>query len=158
VKTGYTETAGYCLVTSAQKEGMRLITVVLGTASANARADSSQALLNYGFRFYETHKLYDAGTALATSRIWKGNIDTLQLGLDQPLYVTIPRGRYDALQASMKVDSRIMAPVGSGATLGSVQVKLADEVVAEQPLVSLQEVPEGSFLQRITDEALLYFN
>jgi len=158
IKTGYTESAGYCLVTSAQKEGMRLITVVLGTASANARVDSSQALLNYGFRFYETHKLYDAGTALASSRIWKGSINTIQLGLDRPLYVTIPRGRYDALEASMKVDNRIMAPVGSGTTLGSVQVKLADEIVAEQPLVSLQEVPEGSFLQRITDEALLYFN
>jgi len=158
LKTGFTDSAGYCLVTSAQKEGMRLITVVLGTSSASARADSSQALLNYGFRFYETHKLYDAGTPLASSRVWKGNTDTVQLGLNQPLYVTIPRGRYDALDASMKVDNRILAPVGNGATLGSVQVRLDDEVVAEQPLVSLQEVPEGSFLQRITDEALLYFN
>ncbi len=157
LKTGFTDSAGYCLVTSAKKDGMRLITVVLGTASANARIDASQALLNYGFRFFETHKLYDAGTALASSRIWKGSTDSVKLGLDRVLYVTIPRGRYEALDASMKVDNRIMAPVAEGATLGIVQVKLDDDVVAEQPLVSLQKVDEGSFWQRIADEALLYF-
>jgi D-alanyl-D-alanine carboxypeptidase (penicillin-binding protein 5/6) len=157
VKTGFTDSAGYCLVTSAKKEGMRLITVVLGTASANERAVASQALLNYGFRFYETHMLYDAGTTLASSRIWKGDTQTVTLGLSKPLYVTIPRGRYDALQASMKVDSRIMAPVEQGAKLGSVQVKLDDDVVAELPLVSLQPVPEGSIVRRLADSALLYF-
>jgi D-alanyl-D-alanine carboxypeptidase (penicillin-binding protein 5/6) len=157
LKTGFTDSAGYCLVTSAKKDGMRLITVVLGTASANARIDASQALLNYGFRFFETHKLYDAGTALASSRIWKGSTDSVKLGLDRVLYVTIPRGRYEALDASMKVDNRIMAPVAEGAALGIVQVKLDDDVVAEQPLVSLQKVDEGSFWQRIADEALLYF-
>lgn len=157
IKTGHTDSAGYCLVTSAQKEGMRLITVVLGTGSANARADASQALLNYGFRFFETHKLYEAGAALATSRIWKGSSDSVSLGLDSILYVTIPRGQYDALDASMKINNRIMAPVSAGTELGSVQVRLGEDIVAEQPLVSLQEVAEGSFWQRITDEALLYF-
>ena len=157
IKTGFTDSAGYCLVTSAKKEGMRLITVVLGNASANARVDASQALLNYGFRFYETHKLYDAGTALASSRIWKGSTENVSLGLSTPLFVTIPRGRYEALQASMKVDNRIMAPVDQGAALGSVLVKLDDEVVAELPLVSLEPVAEGSFLHRMTDSALLYF-
>jgi D-alanyl-D-alanine carboxypeptidase (penicillin-binding protein 5/6) len=157
MKTGFTDSAGYCLVASAKKDGMRLITVVLGTDSANARIDTSQALLNYGFRFYETHKLYDAGTALASSRIWKGSIQDLSLGLSKPLYVTIPRGRYDKLQASMKIDNRIMAPVDKGARLGTVQVKLGDELVAEQPLVSLEAVSEGSMLRRITDTALLYF-
>ena len=157
MKTGFTDSAGYCLVASAKKDGMRLITVVLGTDSANARIDTSQALLNYGFRFYETHKLYDAGTALASSRIWKGSIQDLSLGLSKPLYVTIPRGRYDKLQASMKIDNRIMAPVDKGARLGTVQVKLGDDLVAEQPLVSLEAVSEGSMLRRITDTALLYF-
>ena len=156
IKTGFTDSAGYCLVTSARKEGMRLITVVLGTESANARISASQALLNYGFRFFETHKLYDAGTTLASSRIWKGSSDSVQIGLDRVLYVTIPRGRYEALDASIKIDNRIMAPVTEGAALGTVQVKLDDDVVAEQPLVSLQNVAEGSFWQRITDEALLY--
>ncbi len=83
VKTGFTDAAGYCLVTSAKKDGMRLITVVLGTSSASARIDASQALLNYGFRFFETHKLYDAGTALASSRVWKGGTDSVSLGLDR---------------------------------------------------------------------------
>jgi len=156
LKTGFTDSAGYCLVTSAKKDGMRLITVVLGTENANARVDASQALLNYGFRFFETHKLYDAGTQLATSRIWKGSTDTVPLGLDQTLYVTIPRGQYKSLDASMSIDERITAPVNKGQSLGSVQVKLGDEVVADKPLVSLQMIGEGSFWQRISDEALLY--
>jgi len=130
--------------------------VVLGTENANARVDASQALLNYGFRFFETHKLYDAGTRLTTSRIWKGSTDTVPLGLDQTLYVTIPRGQYKSLDASMSIDDRITAPVNEGQSLGSVQVKLGDEVVADKPLVSLQMIGEGSFWQRISDEALLY--
>ena len=157
LKTGFTESAGYCLVTSANKDGMRLITVVLGTESANARVDASQALLNYGFRFFETHKLYDAGTKLTTSRIWKGSTETVPLGLDKALYVTIPRGQYKSLDASMSIDDLIMAPVKEGQSLGTVLVKLSDEVIADQPLVSLQTIGEGSFWQRIADEALLYF-
>ena len=157
LKTGHTESAGYCLVTSAKKEGMLLITVVLGTDSANARADASQALLNYGFRFFETHKLYDAGTQLTTSRIWKGRSETIALGLDHDLFVTIPRGQYNSLDASMNIDQRIMAPVTTGQALGTVQVMLGDKLVADQPLVSLQTIGEGSFWQRIMDEGLLYF-
>jgi D-alanyl-D-alanine carboxypeptidase (penicillin-binding protein 5/6) len=157
IKTGHTESAGYCLAASALKDGMRLITVVLGTSSENARIDASQALLNYGFRFFETHKLYDAGTKLTTSRIWKGSTDTAMLGLDKALYVTIPRGQYKSLDASMSINNRIIAPVAAGQPLGTVQVKLGDEVIAEQPLVSLNAIGEGSIWQRITDEALLYF-
>jgi serine-type D-Ala-D-Ala carboxypeptidase (penicillin-binding protein 5/6) len=157
LKTGHTDAAGYCLVTSAKKDDMRLITVVLGTSSDNARVDASQALLNYGFRFFETHKLYDAGTQLTTSRIWKGSSETISLGVDKALYVTIPRGKYNSLDASMHIDQRIMAPVTAGQALGTVQVKLGEQVVASQPLVSLQAIGEGSFWQRITDEGLLYF-
>ena len=157
VKTGHTESAGYCLATSARKDGMRLITVILGTSSENARADASQALLNYGFRFFETHKLYDAGTELTSSRIWKGATNTATLGIDRDLYVTIPRGQYNSLDASMSIENRIIAPVTAGQALGQVQIKLGDDIVAEQPLVSLQDIPEGSFLQRLMDAALLYF-
>ena len=152
-----TDSAGYCLVTSAEKEGMRLITVVLGTKSVNARAEASQALLNYGFRFFETHKLYDTGTALTNARIWKGSTENVQLGLDRPLYATIPRGQYKSLEASMTVDNQIIAPVSAGQSLGSVLVRLGDEVIAEQELVALQAIGEGSFWQRIVDEAMLYF-
>jgi len=157
IKTGHTQSAGYCLVASALKDGMRLITVVLGTASENARIEASQALLNYGFRFFETHKLYDAGTRLTTSRVWKGTTDTASLGLAKALYVTIPRGQYQSLDASMSINNRIIAPVAAGQPMGTVQVKLGEEIIAEQPLVSLDAVGEGSFWQRITDEALLYF-
>jgi D-alanyl-D-alanine carboxypeptidase (penicillin-binding protein 5/6) len=157
LKTGHTESAGYCLVTSAKKEGMRLITVVLGTNSEKARAEASQALLNYGFRFFETHKLYDAGTQLTTSRVWKGSSETVALGLDHALFVSIPRGQYNSLDASININQRIMAPVTTGQALGTVQVMLGDQLVADQPLVSLQTIDEGSFWQRITDEGLLYF-
>ncbi len=157
VKTGHTDAAGYCLVTSAKKEDMRLITVVLGTSSNNARVDSSQALLNYGFRFFETHKLYESGFQLSNTRVWKGDIENASLGLDRALYVTIPRGQYDSLDASMSINNRIIAPVPAGTALGMVQIKLGDEIVAEQELVSLNAIEEGSFWQRISDEALLYF-
>ena len=157
VKTGHTESAGYCLVTSAEKDNMRLITVVLGTKSEGARADASQALLNYGFRFFETHKLYDADTQLATSRVWKGDIETVSLGLDSPLYATIPRGQYKSLEASMTIDNRITAPVAREQSLGIVHVQLGETVIAEQELIALQNISEGSFWQRIVDEALLYF-
>ncbi|NNG12584.1 MAG: D-alanyl-D-alanine carboxypeptidase [Halobacteria archaeon] len=157
VKTGHTESAGYCLVTSAKQDDMRLITVVLGTKSENARADASQALLNYGFRFFETHRLYAAGDTLTTTRIWKGKTDSVTLGLDRPLYATIPRGQYESLDASMIIDNRITAPVVQGQALGKVQVQLGDELITEQKLVALQGVDEGAFWQQIIDEALLYF-
>jgi D-alanyl-D-alanine carboxypeptidase (penicillin-binding protein 5/6) len=157
MKTGHTDSAGYCLVTSAKKDNMRLISVVLGTDSEKARADASQALLNYGFRFYETHKLYDAGQQLATARVWEGETDSVSLGLNSPLYATVPRGQYKALAASMTINNRIMAPVNKDETLGSVQVQLGDAVIAGKNLVALQGVGEGSFWQRIVDKALLYF-
>jgi len=157
IKTGHTESAGYCLATSALKDGMRLITVVLGTSSENARIEASQALLNYGFRFFETHKLYDAGTPLTTTRIWKGATETATLGLDKALYVTIPRGQYKSLDASMSINNRVIAPVAAGQDLGTVKVKLGEEIVAEQQLISLNAIDEGSIWQRVMDEALLYF-
>lgn len=157
VKTGHTDSAGYCLVTSAKREGMRLISVVLGTDSKSARADTSQALLNYGFRFFETHLLYDADTELTTTRIWKGAVETIPVGLSRPLHVTIPRGQYEQLDASMTIENRIIAPVSHGQVLGTVSVRLGDSDVSETPLVALQDVGEGSIWQRVIDEALLYF-
>jgi len=112
LKTGHTESAGYCLVTSAERDSMRLISVVLGTKSEEARADASQSLLNYGFRFFETHKLYDSNTRLTTARIWKGAGDSAELGLADTLYITIPRGEYKNLDASMQLQEQITAPAG----------------------------------------------
>jgi len=157
LKTGHTESAGYCLVTSAERDGMRLISVVLGTASEEARADASQALLNYGFRFFETHKLYDGGSKLTTARVWKGASESVDLGLDRTLYVTIPRGEYKNLDAAMQLQDHIIAPVSQAQPLGRVVVRLADQSVVEKDLVALSPVAEGSFLQRLVDETLLYF-
>ena len=157
LKTGHTESAGYCLVTSAERDGMRLISVVLGTSSEEARADASQALLNYGFRFFETHKLYDGGSKLTSARVWKGASESVDLGLDRTLYVTIPRGEYKNLDAAMQLQDHIIAPIAQDQPLGRVVVRLADESVVEKDLVALNPVAEGSFLQRLVDEALLYF-
>ncbi len=157
LKTGHTDSAGYCLVTSGERDGMRLISVVLGTKSEEARADASQSLLNYGFRFFETHKLYDNSIKLTTARVWKGASDSVELGLTKTLYITIPRGEYNNLDASMQLQEQITAPVTQGQTLGRVVIKLAGQLVTERDLVALQAVAEGGFWQRIVDEGLLYF-
>ena len=157
IKTGHTDSAGYCLVTSAKHEDMRLISVVLGTKSENARADASQALLNYGFRFFETHKLYDAQSKLTTTRIWEGAENTVDLGLRDTLYVTVPRGQYKNLDASMQLGEQIMAPVSKGVMLGKVMIRLGDKVVADKELIALTTVEEGSLWQKLVDKALLYF-
>lgn len=157
MKTGHTDSAGYCLVTSAKREGMRLISVVMGTKSERARADASQALLNYGFRFYETHQLYAANTELTTARVWKGASDKASLGLQAPLYVTIPRGSYDELDAFMDLSTRIIAPVSTEQPLGKVKITLNGEPVAEQSLYTLQPIAEGGLWRRTVDSILLLF-
>ncbi len=155
VKTGYTEDAGYCMVASAKRDGMRLISVVLGTASANARANESQNLLNYGFRFFETHRLYQANETLAEPRIWKGSSKLLSVGLTRDLYATIPRRHYKDLKAELKIDSHIVAPVELNEQLGSVYVSLRGELIANQPLVALKAVNQGGVIKRIYDSALM---
>jgi serine-type D-Ala-D-Ala carboxypeptidase (penicillin-binding protein 5/6) len=156
MKTGHTEAAGYCLVASALREGMRLISVVMGTASEEARAVASQSLLNYGFRFYETHQLYSAGEVLNRARIWKGEVENLPLGLANDLSVTIPRHQYENLDARLEVSPRIMAPVGQGDVLGKVSVSLNGEPVAAVDLIALKAVADGNLWQQIKDSALLW--
>lgn len=156
LKTGHTDAAGYCLVTSAERDGMRLISVVLGTASPEARADASQALLSYGFRFFETHRLYAGGQEITTARVWKGNPQVASLGLTDDLYVTIPRGRYDALSAVMDLSTDLIAPLEKDASVGAVRVSLDGEPVADLPLVVLNEVGQAGFLARLKDEIALW--
>lgn len=157
VKTGHTEAAGYCLVASAQRGDMRLISVVLGTKSENARAQESQTLLNYGFRFFETHRLYADNQVLTTVPIWKGDADELPLGLAAPLYITIPRGRYNELKADVKLPPQIMAPAAKGQPFGSVSVRLDDTTLADRPLVALKQIEEGSVFDQLVDEVRLMF-
>ncbi len=157
VKTGHTDSAGFCLISSALRDDMRLISIVLGTKSKEARAKESQKLLNYGFRFFETRKLYSANAQLTTSRIWKGANEQLPLGIAEDLYITIPRGRYDNLDASMKIDSHITAPTSRGSQHGTVDISLEGKTVVERPLVALQDIEEGSMFQRLSDEFSLLF-
>jgi D-alanyl-D-alanine carboxypeptidase (penicillin-binding protein 5/6) len=157
VKTGHTEAAGFCLVASARREDMRLISVVLGTDSDKARTQSSQALLNYGFRFYETHQLYRADEILSRARIWYGDQEQVSLGVGKDIYITIPRGRYRELDASMEIDREISAPVQRGQQLGLVNIRLDDETVLSDDLVAMQDVGEGSLISRAMDRIKLIF-
>ena len=158
LKTGHTDSAGYCLVSSAKRSDMRLISIVLGTDSENARAAVSQSLLNYGFRFYETHKLYAAGEILNQSRVWHGDEDNIDLGLANDLHVTIPRGSYKNMDALMNVDANITAPLKKGSPLGEVRIMLDDEELRSVPLVALQQVGKGNFLQVAFDYIVKLFN
>ena len=151
LKTGHTESAGYCLVTSAKRADTRLISVVLGTDSKKARASVSQALLNYGFRFFETHLLYNAGEELSRPRVWKGEQENISVGLPESLYVTIPRGAYDDLHASMDIDKTIEAPVKKGDVLGEVKITDNGEMVDSMSLVALESVDKGNLFQIIKD-------
>ena len=157
IKTGHTSSAGYCLMASAKRGDQRLITVVMGDTSENQRAVDSQALLNWGFRFYETHQLYAANKSLATPKVWKGDADTVQVGVAQPLLVSTPRGKYDRLKASMELPKSLVAPIAKGQKLGTVKVALDGKVVAEAPLVALQGVEEGGFFKRLWHELLMWW-
>jgi D-alanyl-D-alanine carboxypeptidase (penicillin-binding protein 5/6) len=156
MKTGHTEAAGYCLVASALRDGMRLVSVVMGTTGEEARAKASQGLLSYGFRFFETHQLYTAGEVLNRARIWKGENDKLPLGLAQDLNVTIPRHQYKNLEARLEVAPKIMAPVSRGDVLGQVHVSLDGTSIVSVDLIALRGVADGNFWQQIKDSALLW--
>ncbi len=151
VKTGHTKSAGYCLVASARRDDMRLISVVMGTPSDKARIEASQALLNYGFRFFETHRLYVGGKRLTEARVWMGEQEKVPLGLAEDLYVTIPRRQYDKLSARSEIDPDILAPVRKGQALGEVVVELEGKTVAKVPLVALREIPEGGLWRQAVD-------
>jgi len=157
MKTGMTDAAGYCLVSSAEREGMRLISVLLGTNSAKARADATQSLLNWGFRFYESHRLYAAGEPVTTARLWKGEIDTMELGLLQDLWVTLPRGHYDQLQASTEMPSPLLAPVQTDRAVGRLKVSIQDRMLADRELFPLVSSGEAGIVRRMLHAVQLWF-
>ena len=157
LKTGHTQAAGYCLAASAKRGSMRLITVVLGTRSEEARAQESQKLLNYGFRFFEAHQLSKAREKLVTARVWKGKEKDLAAGLIEGLVVTVPRGQYKNLTVTTHLDTPIEAPVLSGAAVGTVVVKLGDQIVSKQPLVALVTVDAGNWWRRMWDQLWMWF-
>ena len=157
IKTGMTDAAGYCLVSSALRDDMRLISVLLGTASDKVRADATQALLNWGFRFYESHRVYAAGQPVTSARVWKGEIEEVPLGLKEDLWLTLPRGRYELLDASLELQAPLLAPLDSEEAVGRMRLRLEGELLAEPALYPLASVAEGSLLQRALDTVQLWF-
>ena len=157
LKTGYTRAARYCLVASAKRDGMRLISVVMGAESARARARIAQSLLNYGFRFYETRRVYASEETVTDIRVWKGEGKRLALGLQESLYVTVPRGRYGEIDAQMEIATGLVAPVRAGEPQGVLRLALGDELSIERPLVALEDVAEGNLWQRVSDHVRLMF-
>ena len=158
MKTGHTEEAGYCLVASSEKEGMRLISVVMGTDSDAARAKESQKLLAYGFRYYHTHKLYEAREVITESPIWKGQADIINLGVLEDVYLTVPRGSENDLVAKASIDEVIEAPIVQDQNLGLMRVTLDDEELLSVPLHALAPVESAGFMSRMTDSVKLFFN
>ncbi len=150
IKTGHTEEAGYCLVSSATKEDMRLISVVMGTDSKYARKIESKKILSYGFRFFETVKPLEAGELLHKSRIWMGEQDQVELGIAEDIYVTIPRNAGE-LKAHFVVEKNLSAPISKGQRAGKVFFQLGEENIAEYPLVAMQDVTEAGFFGRMSD-------
>ena len=157
MKTGHTDAAGYCLVSSAQRDGMRVVSVVLGTSSAKARIDGSQSLLNYAFRFFETRLLFKAGEEIATARIWKSANEFSSLGVLEDLYITVQRGAYDSLESVHSIPAIIEAPVAQGQPLAELTISLNGETLISQPLRALADNPTGSFWQRTVDSVSLWF-
>jgi len=158
LKTGHTEAAGYCLATSAMRDGMRLVSAVMGSSSESSRASQSQTLLNYGFRFFETVQLYEAGSELAKARVWRGLTEEVALGLSDALFVTIPRGRYDDLEAQVQMEPELSAPLEEGQVVGTINVQLGEELVASRNLVTLAAVEEAGFFGSTWDSLKLWMN
>jgi len=157
LKTGHTDDAGYCLVASAVRDDMRVISVVMGTSSTKARTDGSQALLNYGFRFFETRLLFKAGEEVTTARVWKSANETSRLGVLEDLYITIRRGTYDQLESTLDIPAIVEAPVAAGQPVAELRISLGEQVELSTPLRALDDNPEGSFWQQTKDSVSLWF-
>jgi serine-type D-Ala-D-Ala carboxypeptidase (penicillin-binding protein 5/6) len=157
LKTGHTDSAGFCLVTSALRDGMRLVSVVMGSTSMKARENASAALLNYGFTFYDTKLAVKGGAVLATARVWKGQSPSVDLGIKDDLYITLPRGQADAVKTATEVQPRLIAPLALEANLGTLRVFAGSETLATMPLHPLKSVPAGGWWRRLIDTIRLWF-
>jgi len=157
VKTGYTSAAGYSLVSSARRGEMRLISVVMGSPSVQRRTSDSRALLNWGFRFFDTHRLFDVGETIEEARVWEGVQDSLAIGPAEPIHVTVPTGEYENLDAELTLPDKLVAPVREGEELGRVVVRHDGETLVDAPAVALAGVEQAGFVQRIIDRVWQWF-
>ncbi len=158
IKTGYTQEAGYSLITSATRDDMRLISVVMGTANERARAAENKKLLTYGFRFFETFTPYQAGEKFADQRIWQGSKETIALGLGQTPAITLARGQRRNLKAEIGLDQQLIAPISKGQVVGKLYLRVAEEDVAVYPLIALESVEQGGIFSRLVDYVKMKFN
>jgi D-alanyl-D-alanine carboxypeptidase (penicillin-binding protein 5/6) len=158
VKTGHTETAGYCLIASAKREGMRLVSVVLGAESMRAREDANMALINYGFNFFETKRLYAAGEPLTTARVWKGKSPEVGLALKRDLFVTGQRGHVGSVKAEFELPERLIAPLSTQAPIGKASIVVNGATIATHDLYPAADVPAGGIFRRAIDTVRLWFN
>src|SRR6201991_3696437 len=158
IKRGRTAAAGFCLAASAKQGDARMIAIIMGASSEKGRADAALALLNYGFRFYESHKLYEANKPLATPKLWKGAENTIALGLTEDALVSVKRGDYDKLKANLDIPATLIAPFKKGQQVGTLRVTLDGQPVLTAPLVALADAPEGGFFSRLWDTIMLWFH
>ncbi|MEM1173331.1 MAG: D-alanyl-D-alanine carboxypeptidase family protein [Pseudomonadota bacterium] len=158
LKTGHTNEAGYCLVSSAERDGMRIVSVVVGTSSDNARINGSQSLINYGFRFFETRLVFKAGEEITRSRVWKAENDESRLGVADDLYLTFPRGAYDALEPVESIPAEVIGPISQGQPVGELTVSLDGTPLSSVPLRALDDNPEGGFWKRTVDGMKLWID
>lgn len=156
LKTGYTREAGYCLVASAKRNDMRLISVVLGTSSPSARKRETRSLLNYGFRFYETETVLSGGEEMEKPRVWKGTLDYLSVGVAEDLRLTLPRGKREELLRELVLDDPIEAPLAVGDAVGTLTLALDGETLQQVPLVALEPLEESGFFARLWDALLMW--
>lgn len=156
LKTGHTNAAGYCLAASALTDDMRLIAVVMGSASDESRTQEVQTLLSYGFRYFKTHQLYDANEELQTFKVWGGQQTLVSLGIVDEVFVTIPRGSESNLQAIVNVPPILKAPIAVGDVIGQLQVINGDDVVVERPVIAMTAVEEAGFFGRLWDSLRLF--
>ena len=157
MKTGYTENAGYCLISSAHRGPRRLVSVVLGTSSESARASESQKLLNYGFQFFDTVRLYEKNQAVSTLKVWKGSSNEIKAGFPYDLYVSVPKGAADKLRATVATQQPLLAPIGEGKRIGTLRLELDGKPYGEFPVVALEEVPIAGIFGRGWDSLRLLF-
>jgi D-alanyl-D-alanine carboxypeptidase (penicillin-binding protein 5/6) len=156
LKTGHTESAGYCLVSSAKRDTMRLVSVVMGSPTVRAREDASAALLNYGFNFYQTRQLYPNKAPVMTVQVWKGEAEQVPLIVTQDIFTTVPRGQENLLSAAADVPDPLFAPLSPGKAAGQLRVTLGDKVIGTYPLHPAKEVPEAGFFGRLSDDVKLW--
>jgi serine-type D-Ala-D-Ala carboxypeptidase (penicillin-binding protein 5/6) len=164
IKTGHTSTAGYCLLASAKRGDQRFVSVVMGIDAKSQgegfrlRENGNLNLLEWGFRFFESHQLYAANAKIATHKVWKGTVNQIDLGITAPLVISVERGRYSQLKPTMDVAKTLIAPITKGQVIGKLRVTLDGKLIAERPLVALQASEQANIFKRLWHSFLLWWN